>query len=123
MSVRECISDMSDEDQKVSAMMARMPHAGFRMVKGSLRAMGHRVQWRRVRKSLQSVDGAGIIARMIQLCCIARQKYSVPAHLSLVHIDTNQKLGTKVLRCIMSPSNLRSYFNFFILTYSLTNFQ
>lgn len=91
MSVRECYSDMSDEelDQKVRAIKARMPHAGFRMVKGSLRAMGHRVQWRRVRESLQRVDGAGIIARMIQLRCIARQKYSVPAP---VHIDTNHKL-------------------------------
>lgn len=57
MSVRECYSDMSDEelDQKVSAIKAKMPHAGFRMVKGSLRAMGHCVQWRRVRESLQRV--------------------------------------------------------------------
>ena len=41
MSVRECYSDMSDEelDQKVRAITARMPHAGFRMVKGSLQAM------------------------------------------------------------------------------------
>ncbi|CDQ63199.1 unnamed protein product [Oncorhynchus mykiss] len=30
--------------------------------------------------------------RRIQLCCIARQRYSVPAPLSLVHIDTNHKL-------------------------------
>eukprot|EP00063_Salmo_salar_P041704 XP_014016539.1 PREDICTED: uncharacterized protein LOC106580245 [Salmo salar] len=94
MSVRECYSDMSDEelDQKVRPIKARMPHAGFRMVKGSLQAMVHRVQWQRVRESLQRVDGAGIIARMIQLRCIARQKYSVPAPLSLVHIDTNNKL-------------------------------
>ncbi|CDQ77159.1 unnamed protein product [Oncorhynchus mykiss] len=54
--------------------------------------MGNRVQWRIVRESFRRVDGAGIIARMIQLCCIARQKYSVPAPLSLVHIDTNHKL-------------------------------
>ena len=60
MSVRECYSDMSDEelDQKVRAIKARMPHAGFKMVKGSLRAMGHRVLWRRVRESSQRVDGA-----------------------------------------------------------------
>ncbi|CDQ62133.1 unnamed protein product [Oncorhynchus mykiss] len=85
---------MSDEelDQKVRAIKARMPHVGFRMVKGSLQAMGHRVQWRRVRESLQRVDGAGIVARMIQLRCIALQKYSVPAPLSLVHIDTNHTL-------------------------------
>jgi hypothetical protein len=94
MSVRDCYSDMSDEelDQKVRAIKARMPHACFRMFKGSLRAMGHHVQWKRVRGSLQWVDGAGIIARMIELHCIALQKYFVPAPLSLVHIDTNHKL-------------------------------
>ena len=64
MSVRECYSDMSDEelDQKVRVIKGRMPHAGFRMIKGSLRAMGNHVQWRRVMESLQRADGAGIIA-------------------------------------------------------------
>ena len=87
MSVRECYSDMSDEelDQKVRANKARMPIAGFRMVKGSLQAMGHRVQWQSVRESLLHIYGAGIIARMIQFCCIARQKYSVPAPVSHPH--------------------------------------
>ncbi len=94
MSVRACYSVISDEelDQKVRAIKARMPHAGYRMVKGSLQAMGLRLQWKRVRLSLQRVDGAGIIARMIELRCIARRSYSVPAPLSLVHIDTNHKL-------------------------------
>lgn len=94
MSVRACYSVISDEelDQKVRAIKARMPHAGYRIVNGSLQAMGLRLQWKRVRLSLQRVDGAGIIARMIQLRCIARRRYSVPAPLSLVHIDTNHKL-------------------------------
>lgn len=42
--------------------------------------------------SLQRVDGAGVLSRRIQLSCVARRKYSVPAPLSLVHIDTNHKL-------------------------------
>lgn len=94
LSVRSCYSDMSDDllDQKVRSIKARMPHAGYRMVKGSLEAMGHRISWKRVKMSLQRVDGAGIISRMIQLSCIARRKYCVPAPLSLVHIDTNHKL-------------------------------
>ncbi|KAK0152192.1 hypothetical protein N1851_006424 [Merluccius polli] len=89
-----CYSDISDDvlDQKVRSIKARMPHAGYRLVKGSLQAMGHRISWRRVKMSLQRVDGAGIIARMVQLSCIARRTYSVPAPLSLVHIDTNHKL-------------------------------
>ncbi|KAL0969694.1 hypothetical protein UPYG_G00230990 [Umbra pygmaea] len=94
LSVRNCYSDMPDNvlDQKVRAIKARMPDAGYRLVKGSLLAMGYRVTWRRVKLSLQRVDGAGIISRMIQLTCIARRTYSVPAPLSLVHIDTNHKL-------------------------------
>jgi hypothetical protein len=46
MSVRECYSDMSDEelDQKVRAIKARMHHGGFRMDEGSLQAMGHHVK-------------------------------------------------------------------------------
>ncbi|XP_026119160.1 uncharacterized protein LOC113098348 [Carassius auratus] len=69
-----------------------MPDAGYRLVKGALLAMGHRVTWSRVKSSLQRVDGAGIISRIIQLTCIARRTYSVPAPLSLVHVDTNHKL-------------------------------
>ncbi|XP_051974469.1 uncharacterized protein LOC127637440 [Xyrauchen texanus] len=42
--------------------------------------------------SLQRVDGAGVLSRMVQLSCVARRTYSVPAPLSLVHIDTNHKL-------------------------------
>lgn len=97
LSVRKCYSDIPDDvlDQKVRSIKTRMPHAGYRLVKGSLQAMGHRITWRRVKLSLQRVDGAGIIARMIQLSCIARRAYSVPAPLSLVHIDTNHKL----IRC------------------------
>ncbi|XP_034529274.1 uncharacterized protein LOC117804922 isoform X1 [Notolabrus celidotus] len=94
LSVRKCYSDITDDvlDQKVRSIKAHMPHAGYRLVKGSLQASGHRVQWRRVKRSLQRVDGAGVISRMVQLSCIARRTYCVPAPLSLVHIDTNHKL-------------------------------
>ncbi|KAG1928590.1 hypothetical protein F2P79_023572 [Pimephales promelas] len=94
LSVRSNYSDISDHelDQKVRSIKARTPHAGYRLVKGSLQAMGHRVTWKRIKMSLQRVDGAGVISRMVQLSCIARRTYSVPAPLSLVHIDTNHKL-------------------------------
>lgn len=94
LSVRKCYSDIPDSllDQKVRDIKTRMPDAGYRLVKGSLLAMGYRMTWRRVKESLQRVDGAGIIARMVQLSCVARRTYSVPAPLSLVHIDTNHKL-------------------------------
>ncbi|MEQ2223622.1 hypothetical protein ILYODFUR_038469 [Ilyodon furcidens] len=54
--------------------------------------MGVQIPWKRVKMSLQRVDGAGLIARMVQLSCIARRQYCVPAPLSLVHVDTNHKL-------------------------------
>ncbi|XP_062267612.1 uncharacterized protein LOC133973646 isoform X2 [Platichthys flesus] len=102
LSVRKCYSYISDDllDQKVRSIKARMPHAGYRLVKGSLQAMGHRISWRRVKMSLQRVDGAGIIARMVQLSCIARRTYSVPAPLSLVHIDTNHKYNIVIFGAI-----------------------
>ncbi len=94
LSVRSSYSDISDHelDQKFRSIKTRMPHAGYRLVKGSLQAMGHRVTWRRVKMSLQHVDGAGVLSRMVQLSCITRRTYSVPAPLTLVHIYTNHKL-------------------------------
>ncbi|KAF3859015.1 hypothetical protein F7725_021414 [Dissostichus mawsoni] len=94
LSVRGCYSTMSDDelDQVVRSIQTRMPHAGYRMVKGELLARGYHVQWHRVNATMQRVDGAGILARMIQLGFVARRTYCVPAPLSLVHIDTNHKL-------------------------------
>lgn len=98
LSVRAGYSDIPDHilDLRVRSIKARMPHAGYRLVKGSLRSMGYRIQWERVKRSVQRVDGAGVVARMVQLNCIARRTYSVPAPLSLLHIDTNHKL----IRCV-----------------------
>ncbi|XP_041917361.1 uncharacterized protein zgc:174680 [Alosa sapidissima] len=94
LSVRGCYSDISDDelDCVVRSIKSRMPHAGYRLVKGELLARGYRLQWRRVRSSVERVDGAGVLARMIQVGFVARRTYSVPAPLSLVHVDTNHKL-------------------------------
>nr|XP_054600126.1 uncharacterized protein LOC129164370 [Nothobranchius furzeri]XP_054600127.1 uncharacterized protein LOC129164370 [Nothobranchius furzeri] len=94
LSVRGCYSKISDDelDVLVRSIKSRMPHAGFRLMKGELLARGHRVQWHRVQAVMHRVDGAGILARMIQLGFVARRSYCVPAPLSLVHIDTNHKL-------------------------------
>lgn len=110
LSVRKCYSDITDDelDQKVRSIKARMPHAGYRLTKGALQALGYRIPWRRVERSLQRVDGAGVISRMVQLSCIARRTYSVPAPLSLVHIDTNHKL---IRYIFYSPNDLfKGYF-------------
>ncbi|KAL6455386.1 hypothetical protein MHYP_G00361960 [Metynnis hypsauchen] len=69
-----------------------MPNAGYRLVKGYLKAAGHHVKWKRIRSVMQRIDGPGIVSRMTRLGCVARRAYSVPSPLSLVHIDTNHKL-------------------------------
>lgn len=94
LSVRGCYSKISDDelDRTVRSIKSRMPHTGYRLVKGELLARGCRVQWHRVKATMHRVDGSGILARMIQLGFVARRSYCVPSPLSLVHVDTNHKL-------------------------------
>ncbi|KAF1392278.1 hypothetical protein PFLUV_G00051130 [Perca fluviatilis] len=69
-----------------------MPHIGYRMMKGELQAMGHRVRWEQVSASMHRVDSAGIFERFTGLGAVARRIYSVKGPQSLVHVDTNHKL-------------------------------
>lgn len=94
ISVRELYSTLTDKalDEMVSEIKLRMPHAGYRIVKGTLLAEGHRVQWNRVRASMHRVDTMGVLSRMTQLGCVVRRTYSVPCPRYLVHIDMNHKL-------------------------------
>ncbi len=87
-------SSVLDEelDALVLTVKSRHPYAGYRMVKGLLQSMGHRVQWERIRASMHRVDSAGIISRLTQLGCVVRRTYSVPSPGALMHIDTNHKL-------------------------------
>ncbi|XP_016327356.1 uncharacterized protein LOC107677080 [Sinocyclocheilus anshuiensis] len=94
LAVRDTYSSVLEEelDALVSTVKSRHPYAGYRMVKGLLQAMGHRVQWERIRASMHRVDSAGIISRLTQLGCVVRRTYSVPSSGALMHIDTNHKL-------------------------------
>ncbi|KAF6721536.1 hypothetical protein FQA47_002180 [Oryzias melastigma] len=44
-----------------------MPNAGYRLVKGTLKAQGHHLGWDRVKASMHRVDSLGILSRMTQL--------------------------------------------------------
>lgn len=94
ITVRGTYSNLTDEelDNLVSTIKTSSPHSGYKMMRGHLKALGHRVQWSRVWDSMNRVDSAGILARMLQLGHIVRRSYSVQAPLSLVHLDTNHKL-------------------------------
>ncbi|KAL0961755.1 hypothetical protein UPYG_G00331290 [Umbra pygmaea] len=94
LSVRALYSTCTDEelDALVTEVKNSMPDAGYRMVRGTLLAQGHRVQWDRVCASMHRVDSVGVFSRMTNLRCISRRRYSVPYPKYLVHIDTNHKL-------------------------------
>nr|XP_020453060.1 uncharacterized protein LOC109958618 isoform X2 [Monopterus albus] len=94
LSVRGLDSSCTDAelDELIIGIKDRMPHAGYRLVKGTLKAQGYHLGWDRVRASMHRVDSLGILSRMTQLGCVVRRTYSVPCPKYLVHIDTNHKL-------------------------------
>ncbi|XP_061910687.1 uncharacterized protein LOC133654384 [Entelurus aequoreus] len=94
LSVRAMYSPITDAelDYLVSDIKRDLPNAGYRMVKGRLDSLGHRVPWRRVAACMHRVDSIGIISRLSSLGCVIRRVYSVPGPLSLVHVDTNHML-------------------------------
>lgn len=93
LSVRSLYSSLTDNelDILVSNIKSRMPNSGYRMVKGALKAEGHKVQYERVRASLHGVDILGVLSRMTELGCVVRRRDSVPGPKSMMHIDTKHK--------------------------------
>ncbi len=110
LSIREMYSTITDAelDNLVSSIKNDLPNAGYRMVKGRLESLGHRVQWRRVAACMHRVDSMGISSRLASLGCVVRRVYSVPGPLSLVHVDTNHKLIRFVLKILFFKFNLVS---------------
>ena len=94
LSVKGSYSNLTDDelDNLVHSVKLRMPHIGYRLMKGELHAMGHRVTWEQVSASMHRVDSAGILERMACMGCVARRVCSVKGPHSLVHVDTNHKL-------------------------------
>ncbi|XP_023818414.1 uncharacterized protein LOC105358785 [Oryzias latipes] len=96
LTVKSTYSNISDDqlDQFIFSIKKSNPTIGFRIMKGKLRALGHRITWTRIWKSMRRVDGAGVSGRLTRSTfgCVKRRVYSVPAPLSLVHLDTNHKL-------------------------------
>ncbi|XP_058624814.1 uncharacterized protein LOC131536102 isoform X2 [Onychostoma macrolepis] len=93
-SVRARYSSLTDEelDDCVTEVKQHMPHCGYRMMRGALKARGHLVQFDRVRASMHRVDTVGVLSRMTQMGCVVRRTYSVSSPRSIMHIDTNHKL-------------------------------
>ena len=71
-------STIDDEqlDRIVSDLQRHYPNCGYRLLKGHLAAMGHRLQENRIRDSLRRIDPVGVMSRWIHT--IQRRRYSVP---------------------------------------------
>lgn len=119
LSVRNLYSTCTEAelDALVTEIKARMPNAGYRLVKGTLKAQGHRLGWDRVKASMHRVDSIGILSRRAQLGCVVRRTYSVPCPKYLVHIETNHKLirwafVCNCMYCINFTGNVYFYLKF-----------
>ena len=84
--------NLSDEelDATICEIKAEHPHVGEVMLNGHLRARNIVVQRRRLRDSVQRVDGAGVESR--RTTTIQRRVYTVPCPNYIWHIDGNHKL-------------------------------
>uniref|UniRef100_A0A9J7YV53 Integrase core domain-containing protein n=1 Tax=Cyprinus carpio carpio TaxID=630221 RepID=A0A9J7YV53_CYPCA len=75
----------------VRSIKIRMPHAGYRLMKGELLASGHWMQWHRMKASMRRVNGAGILARMVQLGFIARRIFTIFSLTLTMHVHIYSK--------------------------------
>uniref|UniRef100_A0A8D3CXR4 Integrase core domain-containing protein n=1 Tax=Scophthalmus maximus TaxID=52904 RepID=A0A8D3CXR4_SCOMX len=95
LSIKESYSKVTDDelDFMVASPPLRLP-SGQRMMKGRLKALGHRVQWTRVWESMHRVDKPAAGDGPIDLGCDGRTRTTNgdQAPLSLVHVNTNHEL-------------------------------
>ena len=77
-------------DTLVRELQNQYPNCGYRLMKGHLAAMGHRIQESRIRDALRRVDPLGVMSRWIR--AIHRRTYTVAGPNALWHIDGNHKL-------------------------------
>ncbi len=90
--VRAYYSTISDRDldELVSSIQQQYPMCGNRQMQGHLLYHGHRVQQISLRDSQRRIDPNGTALRRLHV--LNRRTYSVPAPLSLYHIDGHHKL-------------------------------
>ena len=92
LAIRATYANISNEDldQQVLLVSSQFPACGSKQMAGHLLSRGLRVQQTRIREALRRVDPHGVVMR--QLTVMRRRHYSVPAPLSLYHVDGNHKL-------------------------------
>ena len=97
LSITAQYSMLSDQeiDEIVQRIQQQFPMCGNKQMQGHLLSMGYRVQQHRIRDSQRRLDPHGSVLRRLHI--LNRRTYSVPAPLSLYHMDGHHKL----IRCVL----------------------
>ena len=92
LSVRSNYSSIPDNelDRLITTIQYQHPHCGYRLMRGHLTMLGHRVQQERIRDAMLRTDPEGVFSRWG--CTVHRRRYSVPTPNALWHIDGNHRL-------------------------------
>ena len=92
ISIRDQYSTLSDTelDRMVTSVQHSNPNCGYRLMRGYLARLGHRVQQSRIRESMARTDPIGVISRWCNT--VQRRQYSVASPNHLWHIDGNHRL-------------------------------
>ena len=103
LSITAQYSMLSDQelDDIVQTIRQQFPMCGNKQMQGHLLSIGYRVQQHRVRDSQRRLDPHGSVLRRLHV--LNRRTYSVPAPLSLYHMDGHHKL----IRCAIIISYIR----------------
>ena len=74
-------SEISDGELGLlmSEIMHQFPNIGVRSMEGHLKAIGHNVQWERVRRFMWMVDPEAFLLRSLHSNIIHRKTYNVPS--------------------------------------------
>ena len=90
--IRDQYSTLTDTelDRIVTLVQHNNPNCGYRLMRGYLARLGHRVQQCRIRESMARTDPLGVMSRWCNT--VQRRQYSVASPNQLWHIDGNHRL-------------------------------
>ena len=90
--VRDGYSSISDQelDRIITTVQHRNPSCGYRMMRGYLARLGHKVQQARIREAMSRTDPEGVMSRWCHT--VYRRCYSVSSPNALWHIDGHHRL-------------------------------
>lgn len=89
LSVRSNYSAIPDDElDRLITIQYEHPNCGYRLMRGYLTTLGHRVQQERIREAMVRTDPEGVLSKWG--CTVHRRQYSVSTPNALWHIDGNR---------------------------------